>query len=349
MPPSRRLISSSWVLTFVTIVLILSFYFRDQYLTITKDRTLQILEPNPLRSLSPQGITKATIAYEPSNSILNRSLILHEQQNERFSYKMHVLRSSIVRGYANTLLWVQHVIVGEMIKDQGVEWILFFTPTVVVSNPNIPLQTFLPPLMSSDWEMFKTLTFIGTKPNDIDMSSDLLWIRVCASSLRMLNLAMTTVNMEPGRDWGEDIVASSLQYVLQMDEYRDKVVWHPKGWYNGTGAVFQQPWGSGVRNLLAMEETMRKQALGRETREVYPNAEEAERYWDTILEAKRVLSVAKDRGHTSEEGEFAQGVKILKGCVELRSWDISSMRWSMEQLKGQLGIGEIIGYEIGIG
>jgi hypothetical protein len=126
MPPSKRRISSSWILTFLTTILILLFYFRYHSPTITKSSSLQILESNPTQQPSTIRIAKATIAYEPSNSIYNRSLELHSEHNERFGYGMHVLRTPTVREYANTLLWLQHVMVGEMMKKgEGAVWILY--------------------------------------------------------------------------------------------------------------------------------------------------------------------------------------------------------------------------------
>jgi hypothetical protein len=221
----------------------------------------------------------------------------------------------------------------------------------MMGNSDVPLHNFLSPFTSSDLETFKTLCFVGTKPNDVDMSSQFLWIRVSALSLRLLNLAMAVVHLDAERDWnGQDIVASSLQYVLEQEEWRDKMVWQPKEWYNGTGAMFEQPWRrNGVERLLGMEEVLESQESVDKAREVYPSAKEVKTFWDTVMEAKRVLGEARDRGHTSEEGEFAEEARALKDWVELRSWDVPGLRERLEILKAQLGIGEIIGYEIGIG
>jgi hypothetical protein len=87
---------------------------------------LQINEWNQTQQQSDIRIPKATILYSHSNSIYNWSVDLHSQHNSRFGYEMHILRTLIVRGYANTLLWVQHVIVEKMMKGgEGTEWILY--------------------------------------------------------------------------------------------------------------------------------------------------------------------------------------------------------------------------------
>jgi hypothetical protein len=122
------------------------------------------------------------------------------------------------------------------------------------------------------------------------------------------------------------------------------VVWQPRGWYNGTGAVSEQPWrGTGVDRLLGMEEVLKSQESEDKAREVYPSVKEVKTFWDTVIEAKRVLGEARDRGHASEEGEFAEEVRALENWVELRSWDVPRLRERLEILKAQLGIGEIIG------
>jgi hypothetical protein len=115
------------VVTFLTClaaVILLLLYFP----TRPYSPTLPILQTIPWRSTrhpSDTRIAKATITYAPSSN--NRSLALHAAYNAAFGYPMHVLRTPIVRGFANTLLWLQHLIVSEMLKnvEERVEWIMY--------------------------------------------------------------------------------------------------------------------------------------------------------------------------------------------------------------------------------
>jgi hypothetical protein len=94
-----------------------------------------------------------------------------------------------------------------------------------------------------------------------------------------------------------------------------------------------------------MEEVLESQESEDKAREVYPSVKEVKTFWDTVIEAKRVLGEARDRGHASEEGEFSEEVRALENWIELRSWDVPRLRERLEILKAQLGIGEIIGYD----
>jgi hypothetical protein len=211
-----------------------------------------------------------------------------------------------------------------------------------VANTLIPLHTFLPPLASPE---FGHIHLIGTKlhaANDHqEMNSELFFMRVSPLSLRLLVLAVAAVHVDARRDWGKDIVGAALQYVLEQDEYRDKVVWQPVKWYDGVGAAFLQ-----VRGLLVMREVMqRAYAPAGEV----PSKDEFGEFWDTFRNATLVLREAGYRVHTSVQGEFAVWVRALKERVELRTWDVEGIRERMEVLKGKLGIGDIIGYEMNIG
>lgn len=127
MPLSKRFTNPISILTSLTIALLLYLYNHHKLL-ISRDSTLEVTDWNPIRQQSDICVSKATILYPPSDVIYTRSLTLHSQHNDRFGYEMHVLRTPIVRGYANTLLWVQHVIVGEIMKKEkrdGSEWILY--------------------------------------------------------------------------------------------------------------------------------------------------------------------------------------------------------------------------------
>lgn len=173
------------------------------------------------------------------------------------------------------------------------------------------------------------------------MNSGLFFMRVSPLSIRLLVLAVASVHVDAKRDWGKDVVGAALQYVLERDEYRDEVVWQPGAWYDGVGAAFMQ-----VNGLEKMHEAMgRKHAVVEEV----PSKHEVGEFWDTFRNATLVLREAGYRGHTSVEGELAVWVRGLKEWVELRTWGVEGIRERMEVLKGKLGIGDIIGYEMNFG
>ncbi|EAT90222.1 hypothetical protein HBH56_059530 [Parastagonospora nodorum] len=334
----RRSIKRTYTLALIAAILLI-LYLALQSLIPSQPPipTLQTTNLTTPRAHSSIRIAKATIAYAPSNSVYARSLALHASQ----SYETHVLRTPLVKGFANTLLWLQHVITSELLKDENerAEWILFFSPSVVVANTLIPLHTFLPPLASPEFDHIHVL---GTKSDDgEEMNCEMFFMRVSPLSLRLLVLAVAAVHVDARRDWGKDIVGAALQYVLEQDEYRDKVVWQPGKWYDGAGAAFMQ-----VKGLLVMRGVM--QRVYAPVEEV-PSKDEIGEFWDTFRNATLVLREAGYRGHTSVQGEFAVWVRALKEWVELRTWDVEGIRERMEVLKGKLGIGDIIGYGMNFG
>jgi hypothetical protein len=185
------------------------------------------------------------------------------------------------------------------------------------------------------------------------MNSSLFFVRVSALSLRILGAAISAVHIGPYKDWGDDLVAASLQFVLEREEYRDKVVWQRKEWYDGSDAAFVQPGvKSGVEGLIEVEKMLQGRDVQKKapkTREMYPSANEVKMFWDTVAEADLILKEAGYRGHTSDKGEFAEGVQNLKNWVELRTWDVVGVTERLEVLKEQLGIGEVIGWAMSIG
>jgi hypothetical protein len=120
--PPRFSRKGAALLTSLTIVLILTLYLTHRHPSLP---TLETIPWIPTRFPSDTRIAKATIAYTPLSN--DRSLALHSTHNAAFGYEMHVLRRPIVRGFANTLLWLQHLIVSEMLKnvEERVEWIMY--------------------------------------------------------------------------------------------------------------------------------------------------------------------------------------------------------------------------------
>jgi hypothetical protein len=223
-------------------------------------------------------------------------------------------------------------------------------------SPSIPLQRFLPPLPSVDSETFKTLSIIATKPDHEHISSNLLFLRVSGLTLRILTLALAAPYTDPEREWGKevDVVAATLQFVLEKAEYRSKVLYQPAEWYNGTGAVFTQPWAASpveklhkIRKLLMNLNSYTAQADLEQG--PHPSAADVELFYATIAEAKHVLNEARNRGHTEEAGEFVEEVRVLRYAIEARSWDVERLRVGLEKLKARLGIGEVVGFEAVVG
>jgi hypothetical protein len=314
------------------------------YLTYTTppERTLNTIPWMPTRPPSSIRIAKATVAYTPTSL---RSLTLHTAHNDVFGYPMHVLRTPIVRGFANPLLWLQQIIVGELVSrtaEQRTEWIMFFDSTIVLTNARIPLHMFVPPHELSYLDAFKGLTIIATKHNSVDMDTSVFFIRVSSLSLRFFTVAMNAVYDAPKREWGGNVMGAAMQEVLEREEWREHVVWVAREWRSGKGAMFKR-----VEGVVEMDEVLSQ--LEMKVKEavtaVFPAEDDFEGFWHGVLEAKQVLVEARDRGYAKDDGEFAQEYRDVKDTAELWTWDLNGLRKKVESLKQAMHIGEMIGYE----
>jgi hypothetical protein len=216
-----------------------------------------------------------------------------------------------------------------------------------LSNDQIPLHTFLPPV--TDVETFKTLSIITTKLNSGNLSTSVFFIRVSALALYMLTEAMAYIYTTPLQE-SEKVFPKMLQQFLELDNNHGKAIYQPNAWYDGSldnsRAVFDQPCSresSPAQNHVDMEFYLL--ALEREKsyndpkrRPQVPDAEVAHPFWHSVSEARRVLNEAKERGQTAEQGDWREMVREVKDWVELRAWDTVEVDRRVEALKEGLDI-----------
>jgi hypothetical protein len=233
----------------------------------------------------------------------------------------------------------------------------YFDPTALLSDPSVPLHTFFP--HPSGLQTHKAFSLIASKPDGKTIDSTIFFIRVSTLSLRILTLAMAAVYNEPNRDWGADVTAGALQHILEREEHRERVVYQSSVWY-GLGGSAQKRGGTfveaqkgvpHVKQLLYMQKafgyisTTQKNTRDSTSLTVLPSAEDFEAFWALVREVRIVLTEAKNRGHTVEEGEFKQEVRALKDWFELRTWDVEQVGIKMEGLKKRLGLGNLQGVQ----
>ncbi|KAF2265149.1 hypothetical protein CC78DRAFT_543463 [Lojkania enalia] len=175
-------------------------------------------------------IAKASMLYGPTNSILEKAIESHVKHNERYGYEMHILRHPISKGFRNKYTWLKQIITNELqnSEEDRAEWIMYFDPSTVLLNPQIPLYAFLPPVHES----LDPVTILATKPDGTTTSSSVFFIRVSQDSLGLLSDAMNAPGAGLDRDWGLDISSSTLQMILEQNDWKEKVIYQPAHWYN---------------------------------------------------------------------------------------------------------------------
>ncbi|KAH9872221.1 hypothetical protein IAQ61_005056 [Plenodomus lingam] len=155
-----------------------------------------------------------------------------------------------------------------------------------------------------------------------------VWVRVCAAALAVLSEVIVRVGREKD---GGNLVGRVFEDVLEQEGNREKAIWQPAKWYNGSItspssdglALFTQPWTATHLELLVWLEdsleVLQQEAL--KPKKPYPEDKAIRVFWRSVGEARRVLQETEDRGHTVERGEWSDLVREIRELVELRAWE----------------------------
>ncbi|KAH6857350.1 hypothetical protein BKA58DRAFT_286891, partial [Alternaria rosae] len=268
--------------------------------------------------------------YTTPISVENRTLALNELHTQNFGYTSHVLQKPIVRGALNKLLYLQSLIITELQKpvEEQKEWILYSDPTVILANPDIPFHRFLPPI--TDIQTFKTLSTIATKSEREKTDTAVFFIRVSGGSLRFLTEAMELIYNLPdneNEDKDTDLPSSALQTILLLPHHLEKIIYQPREWYNSTSSLFYQPCYRTLAHRLLPSPITQTIPVDKEGETmIFPDADTVHRFGHVVSEARRVLNEAKEKGHTSEQGEWWEVVSEVKEWVEGRTWDTEELQ-----------------------
>ncbi|KAI4923479.1 hypothetical protein J4E85_008517 [Alternaria conjuncta] len=295
----------------------------------------------PTRSQADLRIAKATILHD-NRKYDTRNLALDDLHTQNFGYTSHILQTPIVRGALNKFLYLQSLIITELQKpvEEQKEWILYHDPAVFIANPHIPLHHFLPPI--TDVETFKTLSIIATKSESEELNTTVFFVRVSGGSLRILTEAMEMIyNVPDNGDEDEEfgVAATVLQTILSRPHHLEKVIYQSSEWYNSTSSLFYQPYYRTLAHrLLPVHYTQIIPGDNEGSNPMFPDADTVHRFWHVVREARRVLNEAKEKGHTSEQGEWWEMVAEVKEWVEGRAWDTEELERRVRVLREGLGI-----------
>ncbi|KAJ4988489.1 hypothetical protein SVAN01_05944 [Stagonosporopsis vannaccii] len=242
------------MLLFTTIVL-LAFYLLSRTCLLPRLSGCTHLRPTHLQRAS--RIVKATLAPHSLPLPHQQSLALHERQNERFGYAMHVLRVPIVRGAASVLYFLMDVVIREMeVTHSDGGWVLYFDPGVVPLFPEQGLGFLLPPpptdADADAVETLKSLSLILPSAHhrtkmptpfppsfglgsdtaavaldpDLDLDFSIFWLRISATTLEILAAAVVHIHSSREEsmdvDTDTDVAASSLRHILEARKAWEK-------------------------------------------------------------------------------------------------------------------------------
>ncbi|KAI7128283.1 hypothetical protein KC352_g31697, partial [Hortaea werneckii] len=92
-------------------------------------------------------VTKVTALFGEENEIYEAAIRTHDEHNRLHGYEMKVLREKVVSSFWSKPAYLLATLVDELAKPAEVrtEWIMWTGPDIILLNPQIPLEVFLPP------------------------------------------------------------------------------------------------------------------------------------------------------------------------------------------------------------
>jgi hypothetical protein len=178
------------------------------------------------------------------------------------------------------------------------------------------------------------------------ISTSVFFIRVSGNSLHLLTEAMASMYDFAPSHRSEPVFAKALQRFLEQDQNRDKVLFQPIAWYDGSimdrsDAVVRQPFSHAtstryhgdIESVYLQALDMKKAYNDPKELPPYPSLKSTHLFWHSVAEARRVLDEAKERGHTAEHGEWREMVKEVRDWVELRAYDTVEVNRRVEALR----------------
>lgn len=162
---------------------------------------------------------------------------------------------------------------------------------------------------------------------------------------------MAVTKIDPENDWGTDITLSALSFVVEKEEHRDDIIYQPAHWYNGAIAKDYivgdgrllgwfprelQGWRwKGMNDLL---QSLSKSKGRFETKiddTIY--ATEPQGFWKRVVEAKKALRQAEERGKNMAVEDLEGKVRRLRDAVVLGAWDAEVLKETTSMLKEAVG------------
>ncbi|KAK3725352.1 hypothetical protein LTR37_000322 [Vermiconidia calcicola] len=259
-------------------------------------------------------ITKVTSLFGQENELYEAAIRSHEEHNDMHGYDTQVLREKIVDNYWSKPTYLLSLLVTEMAKpvEERTEWLMWFGPDVILLNPQIPLEIFLPP---SD---FINTHFLGTHDQE-GINCGVFFLRVHEWSVRMMIEVLTVLKSHIDvKENPESQVQKALQTVITSDQFRGHVNYQPRTWYNayqlgmdefegepGNLLVHFHDLGGDKWSAMANTIDQKEDWRGRLSVPLKQTTYELEtrEYWERIRRAWHLLNLAQSRPYVPDADE----------------------------------------------
>ncbi|KAF2104333.1 hypothetical protein NA57DRAFT_51166 [Rhizodiscina lignyota] len=297
------------------------------------------------RNSSPHRISKVSMLFG-KNDLYERALETHREHNEMHGYGMKVLREQLTDGYWNKLLYILSLLVEELAKPptRRIEWFMWVDAHVVLLNPQIPLDIFLPVQDNN----FRETHFIGTR-NDGDFVPSVFFIHVHPWSIKLLVKAMAVPMIDELAELGSAMDRRALSYILDETEFRDSVIYQPWHWFHESFSSNAKEGSDRRGTLLAQFPSNLKAARWKQLADCLDRLhrieentaipfedtfylEETERFWELARDVNFMLLVTKQlqKGLTEWNEDIAAASSRLEDVL---SYDLDQKQQAMEAIE----------------
>ncbi|ETN45744.1 uncharacterized protein HMPREF1541_09577 [Cyphellophora europaea CBS 101466] len=235
MTHGKRVSNLNWILFAILTVLTIEALFRRHHETtsntITQNSVSTQSSPavlqHSLQSPTHSKVGKLFMQYGPLNPMYERALATHIPHNEQHGYRMSILRRPTVKFLWSKPAFMLSHILQELEKPeaQRLEWFFWFDSDMLLLNPNIPLESFLPP--RQHWNHIRALVVQDRN----GLNTGAFALRVDRWSAMFLAATLATPHALPHLKLKYND-QSAMEYWLQSDLYRNSTMHVPQRWLN---------------------------------------------------------------------------------------------------------------------
>ncbi|OAK93952.1 hypothetical protein IQ06DRAFT_235221 [Phaeosphaeriaceae sp. SRC1lsM3a] len=184
---------------------------------------------NHTRHLPPLSIIgKVTASFGPRDPVYESAILSHKPHNELHGYPHFILRKQMLAG-----LWTKHaclltIIGAELAKpaSQRLKWLFWHDRDVILMNPHISLDVFLPPEPE-----FGHVNLLVTRDRN-GLNNGVFFVRVSEWSLKMFASALSVREYVP-----EAVLKyteqSGMEMTIERPWWNSSVAYVPQRWFNG--------------------------------------------------------------------------------------------------------------------
>ncbi|KAK3047792.1 hypothetical protein LTR09_010767 [Extremus antarcticus] len=341
-----RNIALGTIIVVTLYILLQSLHLAPKQLETTTRKSLEAishLTPESLWRSHGSKVMKVTSLFGQDNQLYEGAIRSHEEHNRNHGYDQRVLREKIVSRYWSKPTYLLSTIVEELAKPKELraEWLMWVGPDVIILNPHVPVEPFLPP------EDFSKVNFLGTRDSE-GFSAGVFFVRVHEWSVKLLVDVLNAGQSHPEIELATDKSQAAFETVLRSDRFREQVSYQPRLWYNGyqmnttnfegvRGDLLVHFHDIGGDKWTAMADTIARTAERKKKWEVPFEETTYEReiadYWDRIRKARRLLGMAQQR---TDDNAVYEAVRRLQYATTYEVDDLEKMRGGMIGLQNAL-------------